>query len=171
MRLIANGLGGGKMDTKKYLTDHAVPFEVIVHHDTYDAQRMAQTIGVAGRHVAKTVLLRANGGYVYIVAVLPADTLIDWDAASHAMGESHLELATEVEMCERCPDCECGALPPFGSQYAMKTLLDEALAEDEWMYFEGNTHHETIRLKVADFRKIENPLVARFSRPPHASLV
>jgi Ala-tRNA(Pro) deacylase len=159
------------MDIKKHLQDHGIPFDVIVHHDTYDSQRMAHVIGVGGRHVAKTVLLRANGGYVYVVAVLPADTHIDWDAASHALGESRLQLATEIEICDRCPDCECGALPPFGSQYAMKTLLDKALADDEWMYFEGNTHHETIRMKVEDFRRLENPLVACFARPPQASLV
>lgn len=159
------------MDIKKFLDERDIAFEVIEHRDTYDAQRMAQVIGVGGRHVAKTVLLRANAGYVYVVAVLPADTLIDWTAASHALGDSHLQLATEVEICERCPDCERGALPPFGSQFAVKTLLDAAIAEDEWMYFEGNTHHETIRMKVGDFRKLENPLVACFARPPHASLV
>jgi Ala-tRNA(Pro) deacylase len=132
---------------------------------------MAEAIGVGGRHVAKTVLLRADRGYVYIVAVLPADSLIDWYAASQAIGNSQLALASEVELNECCPDCECGALPPFGSQYAMKTLLDKALAEDEWMYFEGNTHHETIRMKVADFRKLENPLVGCFACSSHGCLI
>ena len=159
------------MEVKKYLQNRSIRFDVIEHHDTYDSQRMAHTIGVAGRHVAKTVLLRADRGYAYVVAVLPADTLIDLKAASHAMGESQLQLATEVEMSERCPDCEFGVLPPFGSQYAMKTLLDEALTKDEGMYFEGNTYHETIRMDVADFRKIENPLVACFARTPDAKLV
>ena len=159
------------MDIKKYLQDRDIPFEVIVHHDTYDSQRMAHVIGISGRHVAKTVLLRANGGYVYVVAVLPADTAIDWEAASRALGGSRLQLATEVEILERCPDCECGALPPFGSQYAMKTLLDKALADDEWLCFEGNTHHETVRMKVADFRKLETPLIATFASSPHANLI
>jgi Ala-tRNA(Pro) deacylase len=159
------------MDIKTYLQDHAIPFDVIVHHDTHDSQRMAQAIGVSGRHVAKTVLLRANGGYVYVVAVLPADTLIDWDAASRALGGSRLKLATQAEIVARCPDCERGVLPPFGSQYAMKTLLDKAVADDEWMYFEGNTHHETIRMKVADYRKLENPLVVPLAWSRHPSLV
>lgn len=159
------------MDIKKYLNEHGVSFETIVHHDTYNAQRMAEVIGVGGRHVAKTVLMRANGGFVYVVAVLPADTMIDWDAASHALGESHLELATEIEMIECCPDCESGVLPPFGSEYGMRTLLDESIAEDEWMYFEGNTHHETIRMKVTDYRKLENPSVACFARSTLGILV
>ena len=159
------------MEIKKYLQNRSVRFDVIEHDNTYDSQRMAHTIGVGGRHVAKTVLLRADRGYAYIVAVLPADTLIDWKAASHAIGESRLELATEIEIAEHCPDCEFGVLPPFGSQYAMTTLLDEALTEDEGMYFEGNTHHETIRMDVADFRKLENPLVACFARTPDAKLV
>lgn len=152
------------MKVEEYLATKNVEFDLIPHHDTYGAQRMAEALHVSGKVVAKTVLLRANHAFKYVVAVLPADKSIDFERASKSLGGSHLELATEEEIAEHCPDCEVGALPPFGSQYDMETIVDESLAGDDEIVFEGNTHHESIRLKFRDFCDIESPLVASFAR-------
>ena len=151
------------MNVQEYLRTHDVQYDVIPHRSTYDAQRMAQTLHVPGREVAKTVLLRADQGFTYIVAVLPATKNVDLTAAGRALGGSKLELATEVEIQEHCPDCEMGVLPPFGSQYGMKTIVDKSLTEDEEIVFEGNSHHEAIRMKYTDFHHLEEPLVAAFA--------
>lgn len=153
------------MNVQKFLKERRVPFEILAHEPTYDAQHMAQAVHVPGREVAKTVLLRANHGYKYIVAVLPATNMIDFRRASEDLGGTELALATEVEMAEICPDCEMGALPPFGSQYGLKTVVDESLVADESIVFEGNTHAEAIRMKFADFCDIEHPLVLPISAP------
>lgn len=152
------------MNVSELLQQRNVAYDVIPHRDTYDAQRMAQTLHVAGREVAKTVLLRVDNGKQYSVAVLPADKSIDFERASELLGGSNVELATEIEIGEHCPDCELGALPPFGSQYGMMTLVDESLTQDEQIVFEGNTHHEAIRMKFNDFREIEQPQIGKFAR-------
>ena len=154
------------MRIEQFLRDKGVEFTVVPHQDTYDAQRMAQALHVPGREVAKTVLLRADSDFAHIVAVLPATKSIDLDRVSEALGGSKVELATEIEIAHHCPDCEMGVLPPFGSQYGMKTIVDTSLAEDEEIFFEGNTHHEAIRMKFADFRRIEQPLVFSFAQQP-----
>jgi Ala-tRNA(Pro) deacylase len=151
------------MNVQQYLRTHSVQYDVIPHRSTYDAQRMAQTLHVPGREVAKTVLLRADQGFTYVVAVLPATMNVDLTAAGRALGGSKLELATEVEIQEHCPDCEMGVLPPFGSQYGMKTIVDKSLTEDEEIVFEGNSHQEAIRMKYSDFHHLEEPLVASFA--------
>jgi Ala-tRNA(Pro) deacylase len=148
------------MNLHTYLLDRNVDFDVIPHRETHDAQRMAQAVHVPGREVAKTVLLRANGGYTYILAVLPADKLIDFEKASKLLGGTKLALATRPDLAAHCPDCEPGALPPFGSQYGMQTIVDKTLAEDEEIVFEACTHCEAIRMKFADFRRVEEPLIA-----------
>src|SRR5262245_60614540 len=134
------------MNVADFLTKQNVEFQVLPHPDTYDAQHLAQVLHIPGREVAKTVLLRANGGSKYLVAVLPATRHIDFAKASAALGGSSLQLATEVEISSHCPDCEIGVLPPFGSQYGMLTLVDENLTKDEQIVFEGNTHHDAIRM-------------------------
>ena len=159
------------MNVDELLRDKKVEYDLIPHRDIFDAQRLAETLHVSGREVAKTVLLRADAGYLYIVAVLPATHTIDFDLASQMLGGSRIELATEIEVGDHCPDCEIGALPPFGSEYGMKTIVDRSLADDEEIVFEGNTHHEAIRMKYEDFRQIEQPLVGRFALPPGSQRV
>jgi Ala-tRNA(Pro) deacylase len=151
------------MNLQTFLKERRVPFDILTHEPTYDAQHMAQAVHVPGREVAKTVLLRANHGYKYVVAVLSATSMIDFQQAAKALGGSELSLATEVEMTGVCPDCEIGALPPFGSHYGLETVVDESLAADEWIVFEGNTHAESIRMKFADFCDLEHPLVLQIS--------
>jgi Ala-tRNA(Pro) deacylase len=152
------------MNIADFLQQEKVKFDLIPHRDTYNAQSMAQTLHVSGHHVAKTVLLRADGGKAYVVAVLAASRSIDLELASQLLGGRKLELATEQEVAEHCPDCELGALPPFGSYYGMMTMVDAGLDEDEEILFEGNTHHESIRMKFQDFRQIEQPVVGHFTR-------
>lgn len=152
------------MKLADFLQEQHVNFRRIPHREAYGAQRLAETLHVSGREVAKTVLLRANGGYAYIVAVLPADHSIDFDRTSKILGGSKIDLASEIEISQHCPDCEMGVLPPFGSQYGMQTIVDESLAKDEEIVFEGNTHHEAIRMKFDDYRHLEEPLIAAISR-------
>lgn len=154
------------MNVREFLSDRQVAYDTIAHRDTYDAQRLAQELHTPGREVAKTVLLRADSGYTYIVAVLPATKTIDFEKVSTAFGGSKIELATELEIKQHCPDCEMGALPPFGTQYGMKTVVEESLTTDEEIVFEGNNHHEAIRMRFEDFQHVEEPLIAQFAVQP-----
>jgi len=150
------------MNVAKFLERGHYKFERVPHQPTYSAQRLAHELHVSGREVAKTVLLRANGGYEFVVAVLPASKKIDIKRASKLLGGAKVELATEFDIAARCPDCDFGVLPPFGSRYGMKTIVDSSLAADEFIWFEGNTHEEAIRMKFDEFRRLEQPVVAPF---------
>jgi Ala-tRNA(Pro) deacylase len=148
---------------KHFLQRRQVPFEVVTHPEAYDAQHLAHALHAPGREVAKTVLLRADHDYRYFVAVLPATHRIDFERLSEFLGGTKLELATEQEVSERCPDCEFGVLPPFGSHYGAQTIVDQSLSEDEYIAFESDSHTEAIRMKYADYYNFEHPLVARFA--------
>jgi Ala-tRNA(Pro) deacylase len=151
------------MNVQTFLSDKQVAYDAITHRDTYDAQRLAQELQTPGQEIAKTVLLRADRGYKYVVAVLPATKTIDFEKVSAAFGGSKIELATEIEVMQHCPDCEMGTLPPFGTEYGMMTLVEESLTRDEEIIFEGNNHHEAIRMRYADYHAVEKPLVAQFA--------
>lgn len=151
------------MNVQELLEEKKVNFEVIPHKSTYDAQHLAHEVHVSGHDVAKTVLLRVGDKPTYVVAALPASRNIDLAAAKQALGEETVELATEDEIQSNCPDCEFGALPPFGSRYGMKTLVDESLANRQHIVFEGNTHEEAIRMTFEDFQKLESLIVADFA--------
>jgi Ala-tRNA(Pro) deacylase len=146
------------------LEQNHVEFELIPHAEAQDAQRLAESLHVSGTEVAKTVLVRADRGYAFVVVMLPADRRIDITRLSQALGGSQLEVASEEEVVEHCPDCEAGVLPPFGSQYGMQTMVDASLTHHRDIVFEGNSHHEAIRMRFADFRKLEEPLIADFAQ-------
>ena len=151
------------MNVASFLETQKCWYEQVAHQPTYSAQRMAGQLHVPGREVAKAVLLRVKPKQDYIVAVLPANMVIDLDRAAKMLDVKRLELATEPEIATFCSDCEFGALPPFGSRYGLKTIVDSTLAEDDVILFEGNTHHDAIRMKFDDYRRLENPTVVSFA--------
>ena len=151
------------MNVAAFLQERKCRFQRMPHQPTYSAQRLAHELHVSGREVAKTVLLRANGGHHFVVAVLPASKTINLDKASKVLGKGKVQLATEIEISAHCPDCDFGVLPPFGSRYGMKTIVDSSLADDEEIVFEGNTHDEAVRMRFDEFVQLEDPLVAAFA--------
>ncbi len=150
------------MNIPQYLGEHDIAFELLRHPRTFDAQHLAQSVHVSGHHVAKTVLLRVDGAE-YAVAILPATHYVDEVKVCEVLHAKTVVRATETELSQHCPDCEVGALPPFGSQYGMRTILDSSLTTDTEILFEGNTHSDAIRMKTQDFVEIEQPIVAAIS--------
>jgi len=151
------------MNIPEFLDRNNVSFDILSHYKTYEAQRMAQAVHVSGHHVAKTVLLRIGAPDKFVVVVLPATRNINFEEAQKVFGVEQVELATEREVSLHCPDCDVGALPPFGSQYNMKTVVDESLTKDDEIVFESNTHSEAIRMKCSDFIRLENPEIVALS--------
>lgn len=149
------------MNAQQYLREQGTNFEVLSHRATYSAQEMAAAVHVPGDEVAKTVLVKADGEYV--LAVLQATRSIRLDLLAAALKANDVQLASESEFNDLFPDCELGALPPFGSQYGIRTIVDRRLTEDETIVFEGNSHHEAIRMSLADYMQLEKPQIASFS--------
>jgi Ala-tRNA(Pro) deacylase len=148
------------MKLDEFLFNQQVPFERLRHQPVYTANRMAQALHVPGREVAKTVLLRTNQGYA--LAVLPATRRVDLVRVRDDLGED-VAMASEEEMDRVFPDCERGAMPPFGSLYHLPTIVDESLAEDEQIVFESQNHEEAIRMAYRDYEALEHPRRGHFA--------
>lgn len=153
------------MKVKDFLTASRVSYQVLDHPPTGDAQHLAHALHVPGHKVAKAVLLRANHGYRYVMAVIPASRRLDFKLASQSFGHSELQLASENEVSQVCPDCEAGVLLPFGSQFGIKTRVDSSFEQSDEIVFEGNRHTEAIRMKFADFCGLESPLILPLTWP------
>jgi Ala-tRNA(Pro) deacylase len=149
------------MKLDEMLASRHIPFERIHHRPAYAANRTAQVLHVRGKDVAKTVLLRTDRGYV--LAVVPATHRLDLAELQKQLGYEDVELAGEGEMDRLFPDCEPGAIPPFGSIYNLPTLMDESLAADEKIVFDAQSHEEAIRMSYKDYEAIEHPVKCRFA--------
>jgi Ala-tRNA(Pro) deacylase len=151
------------MNVQQFLRDRDVSFTPLPHQPTFDAQSLAVAVHVPGQEVAKSVLLRCDREYV--LALLPATHTVDLHAVKEMLGCERVALATEAECGSRFADCELGALPPFGSEYGMRTIMDQSLAKDEEIVFEGNSHREAIRMRTEDFQRLEHPSLGEFCHP------
>ncbi len=158
------------MKLADFLKGKHVPFQVLPHRETFDAQHLAHELHISGHRVAKTVLVRTGEHGPYYVAVLPAAERVCFELVGSLFNAERVELATEQEIGRLFPDCELGAIPPFGSIYGLRTLLDRDLLEEPWIVFEGQTHQEAIRMRVEDFVRIESPTVGDFAMEalPHS---
>jgi len=152
------------MRIKDFLDARRVCYKVYSHEETHDAQHLAAALRVPGQNVAKTVLLRANGGYRYLVAVLPATEQVDLRRVGEGLGGADVRLACEWEVAECAPDCEFGILPPFGSQFGAATIVDESLSRHSDIFLQGDKHDEAIRMNYSDFYDLEHPLVLPIAR-------
>ena len=145
---------------KTLLDENHIPYTVMAHTTAYTAQGAAATMKVSGKELAKTVVLRAGDSTV--LAVLPAAHHANLEKLSGVLGKP-IRLATEQEFSELFPDCELGAMPPFGELYGLPIYVDESLAADEEIVFNAGTHHDAIRLRYADFAKLAKPVVCTFA--------
>lgn len=150
------------MKLDEFLDSRHVPYQRLRHRTAYSANRAAQALHTPGREFAKTVLLRTGRGYA--LAVLPATHHVDLELARADLGEDRCEMASEEEMDRLFPDCERGAMPPFGSLYELPTIVDESLAEDEEIVFEAQTRQDAIRMAYRDYEAIEHPRHGHFAR-------
>lgn len=149
------------MRLDELLDTRHVPYERLQHQPVYTANRVAQALHVRGREMAKTVLLRSDRGH--LLAVMPATHRLDLEQVRRELNDETVEMASEEEMDRLFPDCERGAMPPFGSLYQLPTLVDEALAEDEQIVFESQNHEQAIRMAYRDFEDLEHPRKGHFA--------
>src|SRR5262245_16822446 len=149
------------MKLDEFLTSQGVPYQRLHHRPAYAANRVAQALRVPGQEMAKAVLVRTGHGHA--LAVLPATHRVDLERLRQDLGEEQVGLASEGEMEQLFPDCERGAVPPFGSLYRLPTLVDESLAADEEIVFEGQSHEEAIRMAYRDYVAVEHPRVGHFA--------
>lgn len=153
---------------ENYLHAQQVPFQIQQHAIAYTAQDVAAKEHIPGKQVAKVVVVFADNQMVMLA--LPAPAKVDFNRLSKAIGARDVRLADEVELGTSFPDCEVGAMPPFGNLYNLPVYIDKSLAEDETIVFPVGTHTETMRLKYADFQRLVNPTLAEFARPPQEAL-
>jgi Ala-tRNA(Pro) deacylase len=147
-----------------YLREHQVAFTAQHHRPAYTAQDVAAIEHVPGRLVAKVVVVFANDKLVMLV--LPASYRIDLAHVSTAIGARSVYFAGEGELAATFPDCEVGAMPPFGNLYHLPVYVDRSLAADETIVFQAGTHTDTISLKYADFARLVQPTVVEFAYHP-----
>lgn len=146
---------------RKYLDENDVKYRTILHSKAYTAQEVAASANISGKELAKTVIVKVDGKLA--MAVLPASYRVDFDVLRDVVDTEDVKLASEAEFQEVFPDCEIGAMPPFGNLYGVEVFVAERLAEDVEIAFNACSHTELIKMAFSDFDRLVKPRIVRFS--------
>ena len=145
----------------QYLGEAQVPYTVLPHKPAYTAEREAAAAHVPGRDWAKVVICVADEKPIQ--AVLPAPSVVNLDRLRAVAGAKAIRLAAEDEVRVLFPDCELGAMPPFGPLYGQRVFVDAELAREPHIVFNAGTHTAAIRMRYAHFAATTKPTVGRFA--------
>lgn len=143
-----------------YLRKSGVPFQVQHHPIAYTAQEVAASEHIPGRMLVKVVIAFADGRMVMLA--LPAPYRVDLRKATEALGAREVRLAREEEFADAFPDCEVGAMPPFGNLYGVPVYVDRSLEGNETIVFQAGTHTDTVSMAYTDFQRLVQPTLAQF---------
>jgi Ala-tRNA(Pro) deacylase len=142
---------------EQYLREFRAPFTTLSHAAAFRATEVAARAGVPCAQMAKPVLVNIDGALA--MAVVPADARVDLARLREQTDAGSAVLATEDEFGERFPECELGAMPPFGNLYGMPLYMDRRLADDDAVCFNAGSHTDLIRMRTEDFERLAHPVV------------
>jgi len=146
---------------KEFLDSERIQYVVISHSPAFTAQQIAASAHVKGRELAKTVMVKIDGELA--MAVLPASQKVNLDRLRETAGADQVELASEREFRDRFPDCDLGAMPPFGNLYGLEVYVADGLTEDDEIAFNAGSFTELVRMSYSDFERLVQPTVLRFA--------
>lgn len=147
-----------------YLHTQQVPYGVHPHEPAFTSQGVAEREHIPARLMVKVVVAIADGEPVMLV--LPTTRRVDLEHLRTLLGTHMVRLATEHELAERFPDCEIGAMPPFGNLYGMPVYVDRTLETDRAIFFQAGSHAVALSMAYADYIWLVAPTVGEFTRTP-----
>jgi Ala-tRNA(Pro) deacylase len=130
-----------------FLDHERVHYDVLPHPEAFRALAIAQTLHTPEKEMAKVVIVKVQERFV--MTVLPASWNVDLHRLRTVFATHRVRLATEDEIIGLFPDCELGAMPPFGNLYGLPVYVDQSLMERYW-----------------DFAALVFPVVMEFHRSP-----
>jgi Ala-tRNA(Pro) deacylase len=143
---------------RDFLNAKQAEFTLTVHPNAFTAREVAAVEHLPAREVAKTIVVTSDNQFVMFV--VPANQLIDFHEVRNTLGLTHARMATEDELGRLFPECELGAMPPFGGLYGLPVYLDSTLTGEDRIAFNAGTHREVIHMRTAEYRRLAQPTIA-----------
>jgi Ala-tRNA(Pro) deacylase len=140
-----------------YLKASGIRYSWSMHRSAETAIETAKAEKMPAHEFAKVVVYFCETGFG--MAVVPGDRLVDLCEIGYLLGVSYIRFARENEMTELFPDCEQGAMPPFGDVFRMPVLVDAETAKNKFITFNIGSHRDAVRMNFEDYRALVNPLI------------
>jgi len=140
---------------KEFLDNNDIKYISILHSLAFTSTDIAKSAHVPSKEMAKTVIIKIDNNLA--MAVVPANIKVNLQLLQQALNSDTIELATEPEFTKHFPDCEVGAMPPFGNLYNMNVYVAESLTVDKQITFNAGSHLEVIQMDYKDYESLVKP--------------
>jgi Ala-tRNA(Pro) deacylase len=135
----------------QYLIDGGIEYDLVPHPHTQTASASAVASHVLADGFAKAVVLKGGDGFM--LAVLPASRHIQFDELRRLLG-TEVDMANEEQIETLFIDCEPGSVPALGAAYGLNVVVDDSLAQQPDIYFEGGDHANLVHVSGTSFQKL-----------------
>ncbi len=146
---------------QRLLDETRSSYAVLPHDEAFTARGVARSVPVEGWQFAKVVVVRDAAGKDLMV-VLPATRNFDLHALHRVTGCAGFQLEDERELKRLFPDCEVGAMPPFGALYGLPMYVDSCLLQSGDIFFQAGNHHEVVLMRSREYEEIARPFEGAF---------
>ena len=146
---------------ERWLLARGAAFRLLEHAAVFTSAEAARVRGTPVEAGAKALVLRADDRPVH--AVLPGHRRVDNARLRAILGSHTLRFATPEELYA-LTGCVPGAVPPFGNLFGLPVLVDRELAERAEIAFNAGSNTVSIVMGGADFLRLSEARVERFSR-------
>lgn len=140
---------------KELLNTQGVKYVCLSHSPAFTAPEIAAAAHVSGKQLAKTVIVKLDGKLAMVV--LPGNAHIDFAKLREGTHAKIADLATESEFKDKFPECEVGAMPPFGNLYDMPVFVSAQLHQQGQILFNAGSHAELLQMDFKDFERLVKP--------------
>lgn len=145
-------------DLIKYLTDNHVAFNALSHVPTHTSRAVAMANHVSEECVSTVRVFRAL--QKYWLAVLPGNSQLNIDELRRLLS-ADVSPVSDWDVERLFPECESGALPPFGKLYGMNVIADATFQRTGRMVFNACCHTVSIAMDWSAFERLEHPQIAQ----------
>jgi Ala-tRNA(Pro) deacylase len=143
------------------LTAQGADFEIIDHPPIGTTEVVSALRGHPAAEAAKCIMLMVKLDRKvrkYVLAVVPGDRKVDLDAVRRLYGARYVGFC-DPATAERLARAVPGAVLPFAMDPEVELVADPAVVGTPWLYFNAARLDRSVRLAVADYVRMAQPLV------------
>ncbi len=136
----------------EYLDSLLIDYILVPHRTSFTAQATAESAHIKDHTLSKVIVI--GSGFRMSMVVVPANCIVLQSDLAQILNTPSLNIIPESQFADRFPECEVGAMPPFGKLYGMDVYAAKEILEKKSIIFNGGTHNLLIKMSTRDFLEV-----------------
>ena len=149
-----------------FLDENDVSYRLIDHPEEGRTELVSPMRGNELSQAAKCIVLMVKIGKKitrYILAVIPGDTMVDFQAVKSMLGSTYVSFASP-DIAERLAGSVAGTILPFAFNDELELLVDPSLLENDEIYFNAARLDRSMVLGTRDYIAVAKPRLGHIAK-------